>query len=111
MSGYENGGPAASAGAELTPKQRAHLRSLAHHLKPVLQVGKEGITEAAVRAVEEAFRTRELLKVKVQEAAPLTARAAGPALVARIAAAHHVQTIGRTVVLYRRHPERPEMLE
>ena len=111
MTEQDDGGTAASSGAELTPKQRAHLRSLAHHLKPVLHVGKEGITEAAVRAVEEALRTRELLKVKVQEAAPLTAREAGPAFAARIAGVHHVQTIGRTVVLYRRHPERPEMLE
>lgn len=98
-----------SARAELTPKQRAHLRSLAHHLKPVLHVGKEGITDAAIRAVEEAFRTRELLKIKVQEAAPLNARDAGPAFVQRIPGARHVQTIGRTVVLYRRHPERPEI--
>lgn len=99
-----SGGP-----AELSAKQRAHLRSLAHHLKAVLHVGKEGLTDAAVAAVVEALHTRELLKVKVQEAAPLTAREAGATLTARIPNAHHVQTIGRTVVLYRRHPERPEI--
>lgn len=95
--------------APLTPKQRAHLRSLAHHLKPVAQVGKEGITEAAVRAVEVAFNTRELLKVKVQEAAPLNVREAGDELAARVEGAHLVQTIGRTAVLYRPHPEKPEI--
>jgi RNA-binding protein len=93
----------------LSPKQRAHLRSLAHHLKPILQVGKEGITDSAVKAVEEAFRTRELLKVKVQEAAPLSAREAGPAFVESVLGVEHVQTIGRTVVLYREHPEKPEI--
>lgn len=94
---------------ELTAKQRAHLRSLAHHLKPVLHVGKEGVSDAAVRALEEAFRTRELLKVKVQEAAPISARDAGPVFVDRIPGAHHVQTIGRTLVLYRPHPEDREI--
>lgn len=93
----------------MNPKQRAHLRSLAHHLKPVLHVGKEGIGDTTVRALQDAFNTRELLKVKVQEAAPLSARDAGAEFAARIANVAHVQTIGRTVVLYRPHPEEPEI--
>ncbi len=93
----------------LTPKQRAHLRSLAHHLKPIQQVGKEGLTDSLARMVQDAFNTRELLKVKIQEAAPLSAREAGDSLVQRVAGAEHVQTIGRTIVLYRRHPEKPEI--
>lgn len=93
----------------LTSKQRAFLRSQAHHLKAVVQVGKEGITDATLTSLREALNTRELLKVKVQEAAPLTAREAGEELVSSLEGAHHVQTIGRTVVLYRRHPEKPEL--
>jgi RNA-binding protein len=93
----------------LSPKQRAHLRSLAHHLKPVHYVGKEGVTDAAVRSMEEAFNTRELLKVKVLEAAPVNVREAGEELASRIEGAVLVQTIGRTAVLYRRHPEKPEI--
>lgn len=94
----------------LTPKQRAHLRTLAHHLKPVLHVGKEGLTDATIHALQDALSNRELLKVKVQEAAPLSAREAGVVFAERIEGAQHVQTIGRTVVLYRRHPERPEIM-
>jgi RNA-binding protein len=45
----------------------------------------------------------------VQEAAPMSAAATADALAARIPGAHHVQTIGRTVVLYRPHPEKPEI--
>jgi RNA-binding protein len=93
----------------LSPKQRAHLRSLAHRLKPILHVGKEGLTDAAVAAVEQAFNTRELLKVKVTDGAPLTAREAGDEIAARVPGAHHVQTIGRTIVLYRADSETPEI--
>lgn len=93
----------------LTSKQRAQLRSLAHHLKPVLYVGKEGVTDAAATALEDAFRTRELLKVKVQEGAPVDARGAADDLAARVAGTRAVQVIGRTVVLYRPHPEEPEI--
>lgn len=93
----------------LTAKQRAHLRSLAHRLRPVLHVGKEGVTQTSVGAVEAAFNTRELLKVKVLEGAPQGARESGGALAAGIPGAHLVQVIGRTVVLYRPHPERPQI--
>lgn len=93
----------------LTSKQRAHLRRLAHHLKPVILVGSDGVTDAVVGSVEEAFNTRELLKMKLQESAPLDARKAADHIVAALADVHPVQTIGRTSVLYRRHPENPEI--
>lgn len=93
----------------LPPRQRAHLRSLAHHLKPVLFVGKEGITDAAVRGLEEALNTRELLKVKVLEASPMDVREAGNALADRVDGAVVVQTIGRVAVVYRPDPEEPEI--
>ena len=93
----------------LSPKQRAHLRSLAHRLKPLLHVGKEGVTDTTLQALEDAFRNREILKVKVSESAPASAREVGDLLEQRVEAVHHVQTIGRTVVLYRPHPENPEI--
>jgi len=91
----------------LTPKQRAQLKGLAHHLKPIHQVGKEGLSDTTLGAILEAFNQRELIKVKVQDAAPVTAREAGEEISARLPAVEHVQTIGKTLVLYRRHPDRP----
>lgn len=105
MSSAEAGGTGA---APLTAKQRAHLRSLAHHLKPISYIGKEGVTEAVAQGIQDAFNTRELLKVKVQEAAPLGVRDAAEMLAATLGATT-VQTIGRTAVLYRRHPTKPEI--
>lgn len=93
----------------LTSRQRAHLRSLAHHLKPILHVGTDGVTDAVVRSIEEAFNTRELLKVKVQEGAPLGAAETARDIADRIDGAHVPQTIGRTIVLYRPFPEDPEI--
>jgi RNA-binding protein len=93
----------------LTTKQRAHLRSLAHGLRPVLHIGREGVTQTALSAVEAAFNTRELLKVKVLEGAPQDAGESGAALAAGVGGAHLIQVIGRTVVLYRPHPERPAL--
>ena len=91
----------------LTPRQRAHLRSIAHSLKPVVQIGKNGLDDDVVANIDEAFRTRELLKVKVLETAPDSAREIGGALAERLPETRLVQVIGRTIVLYRPHPEKP----
>jgi RNA-binding protein len=93
----------------LTSKQRAHLRSLAHRLKPVVHIGHEGLEPSVLASVEEAFNTRELLKVKVLENAPEGARETGTAIAAALEGVHVAQTIGRTVVLYRPHPDDPEI--
>lgn len=93
----------------LTARQRAHLKSLAHPLKPLFQIGRDGVTGTVAGTIESAFQTRELLKVKVLEGAPLSAREAADALAAMVSGMHVVQVIGRTVVLYRPHPEKPEI--
>lgn len=94
----------------LTSKQRAHLRALAHPLKPIVQVGNEGVSPALLKTVEEAFNTRELLKVKVLEGAPEDPRETADLIVAALKGVHVAQTIGRTVVLYRPDPEEPEIV-
>jgi len=94
----------------LTSKQRAHLRSLAHPLKPIVQVGTEGVSRALLMAVEEAFNTRELLKVKVLEGAPDGPRETADLIVGALECVEVAQTIGRTLVLYRPHPEEPEIV-
>ncbi len=63
-----------------------------------------------VENVREAFNNRELLKVKVLEAAPESAKAIGEDLAWRLSGVELVQVIGRTVVLYRPHPEKPEIV-
>jgi RNA-binding protein len=93
----------------LTSKQRAHLRSLAQRLKPVFQVGGDGVTAAVLRSVEEAFNTRELVKLKVLMGAPVDVDEAADAIRDSLEDVHVVQTIGRTMVLYRPFPDEPEI--
>jgi len=94
---------------ELTSKQRAYLRSLANRLKPVVFVGAGGVTATVVRSVEDAFNSRELLKVKVLQGAPEKAKPTAASLMAALEDVQVPQTIGRTIVLYRPFPEGPEI--
>jgi RNA-binding protein len=91
----------------LPSSARAALRSRANGLKATVQVGKEGVTDAVARTLEQAFVSVDLLKVKVLEMAPLSAREAAPLLAERIDGAFVVQTMGRVVTLYRELPEQP----
>lgn len=75
----------------------------------MVQVGTDGVTDSVLRTVEEAFSNRELLKVKVLGGAPEDTGEAADAIRDGVAGAHVVQTIGRTVVLYRPFPDEPEI--
>jgi len=86
-----------------------YLRGLGHHLDPVVQIGKEGITDALVAAVREALHAHELVKVKVGTESPIDRKDAGPELATR-AGALLAQVLGRTLLLYKRHPQKPKIV-
>jgi RNA-binding protein len=90
----------------LNGKQRRFLRGLGHHLEPVVQVGKEGLSEGLVGALDAALDQHELIKVKLGESVGGERRTIGAAL-AEAAASELVQVLGRTVLLYRRRAEDP----
>jgi RNA-binding protein len=93
---------------ELTGKQRRHLRELGHNLDAVVQIGHEGVTDAAVAHAGEQLRRHELIKVRVLESSPLDRREAAEELSTRTGAAL-AQVLGRTFLLYKRDPEKPRI--
>ncbi len=98
---------AAPAGT-LTGAQRRFLRARAHHLQPVVRIGREGLTEGLLNAVDQALTDHELIKVKVLENAPLERAEAAPRLAAALGA-HVAGQVGRIVMLYRPHPDKPRL--
>ncbi len=44
--------------------QKRRLKSMAHHLKPVIMIGKNGLTAALLEAVNKALDDHELIKIK-----------------------------------------------
>ena len=90
----------------LTGKQRRHLRALGHALRPVVQIGKEGVTESLVDAIDRALLDHELIKVKIGENAGVERHEAAEAIAERTRS-EVAQVLGNTVVLYRRRDEDP----
>ena len=75
----------------MTGKERAALRAEAHHLRALVHVGHQGVTDAIRAALDDALRTHELVKIQLAKALD----------------AEVVQVIGRTTTLYRENPELP----
>lgn len=88
----------------ITGKERAELRAEAHHLDPLVHIGAQGITPTVIGTLDDALRTRELVKVQVGRPIEERPRAVAERL-AQETGAVVVQVIGRTATLYRENPE------
>jgi RNA-binding protein len=88
-------------------KLRKALRAAGHHLSPVVQVGKEGVTAAVLHQLDEALLAHELVKVKVGSESPED-RFEAAARLADAPGARVAQVLGRTMLVYRKHPTRPK---
>jgi RNA-binding protein len=86
----------------LTNPQIRHLKALAQHLEPVLHLGKNGMSEAFLKSLDEALARHELVKVKFsafkeekKELSPIIAEKSGSHLITRV---------GNVLVLFREQP-------
>ena len=88
----------------MTGKERAALRSECNQLKPHVHIGQEGLTPALAKALDDALRTKELVKVQLNKSVDVTAKEAAETLAKRVRA-EVVQVIGKTASLYRYNPD------
>jgi RNA-binding protein len=90
------------------PKQIRFLRGLGHALDPVVQVGKAGVTDEVVAQTKLQLGVHELIKVKLAEEDRVV-RAELATHLASACGAVLAQQLGRTVLLYKRHPKTPKI--
>ena len=85
---------------------RKRLRGVGHHLSPIVQIGKEGVTEALLRHLSRALLDHELVKVRIGAESPQDRFQAAEELACG-AGAQVAQILGRTLLVYKKHPEKP----
>lgn len=83
--------------------QRRHLRASAHGLRPVVQVGKNGITPDLIKAVDEALDVHELIKVKFVDFKE--DRKALSQEIGEKTSSEEVGLIGNVAIFYRQQPD------
>jgi RNA-binding protein len=89
---------------ELNAAQRAYLKRLAHPLKPLVHIGKGGVTDALQTTVDQVLTARELIKIKF-----VGSKDEKDTLVSQLVNDTHcelVGIIGYTAILYRPHPQK-----
>lgn len=90
---------------KLTNKQKQYLKGLAHSLKPVVQLGGNGLTEGVLAEIDNALNHHELIKVKVptddrdEKALIMDA-------IIRETDAQKLQVIGHVMIMYRQSEEK-----
>jgi RNA-binding protein len=92
----------------LTGKQKRFLRSKAHHLNPIFQVGKGGVNENMVKQISNVLEARELIKVSVLQNCEEDKDVVAEQLV-NGTDAELVQIIGNTIVLYKESRENKQI--
>ncbi len=85
--------------------QKKYLRGLAHPLKPVVQIGREGITEGVIRAIDECLFRHELIKVKFTDFKEKDQKEAIAGEFTDKTGSELVGMIGHTAILYRQQAD------
>jgi RNA-binding protein len=101
--------PPTTPAPDLTEKQRRYLRGLAHPLKPVILLGKEGLTDSVAKETARALHDHELIKVKGL-GGDRDARDAAFTALAKQTGSALVHRIGNVGVLYRPRPDLKRIL-
>jgi len=88
---------------ELNGGQRKYLRGVAHGYKPLVHIGKEGLTDNVLRTIDEAITAHELIKVKLT--AERDEREQLIPIIEDRLGCQCVGAIGRIAILYRENPD------
>lgn len=85
-------------------RERAELRAEAHHLNPTVHVGQHGLTPSVIGSLDDALRTRELVKIKLGNKDDAKPKDVANSLALATNSAV-VQVIGHTATLFRENPD------
>ena len=81
--------------------EKKFLRGLAHDLRPVVLIGKDGITDGIVRAADEELSQHELIKIKFNDAKEKNQKETLTGELIDKTGSAQIGMIGHTAILYR----------
>lgn len=88
----------------LTGKERSYLKSLAHNMDPLIQLGKDGINEGFLNQIDKLLEDHELVKIRVLQNAPVEVDEIVDEILEKTGA-EFVQKIGKKLTIYRESKE------
>ena len=89
----------------LTGKQKRYLRSLAVNEKALVQIGKDGLTDNIIESIKQVLKAKELVKISILKSCETNMNEILIDILA-MTSSELVQTIGKTIVIYKPSKER-----
>jgi len=93
----------------LTGKQKRFLRAMGTAHDPIVQVGKNGVTDSVLFSLNEALDAREIVKIKVLKNSLDDTKNVAQELSEKTNS-ELVQVVGRNIILYKANKENPEIV-
>ncbi|MDY7219479.1 ribosome assembly RNA-binding protein YhbY [Denitrificimonas sp. JX-1] len=87
----------------LTQEQKKQFKSIGHHLKPIVTVADNGLTEGVLAELDRALHDHELIKIQLR-----IERDDRKALIEQLckqSSSILVQSIGKVALIYRKNPQ------
>ena len=88
---------------DLNSSQRSYLKVQSHHLKPVIHIGKNGLTAGTILSINRALFSRELIKIKFQELKNNKKEISDKIVIETLSLI--VGVIGHTLILFKQNPD------
>lgn len=85
--------------------QKKYLRGLAHNLKPVIYIGKNGLSGTVIKSTDDALNTHEIIKVKFLDFKEKSQKVEISAELEKKTGSHHVGLTGHVAIFYRQHKD------
>lgn len=87
----------------LNSRQKKNLRAKAHDLKPIVLIGKSGVSDGCIQSINEAIDAHELIKVKFIEHKDNKKELSDT--ICKKTDSEIVGNIGHTIMLFRQNPD------
>ncbi|HZJ91938.1 MAG TPA: ribosome assembly RNA-binding protein YhbY [Thiopseudomonas sp.] len=88
----------------LTQEQKKQFKSIGHHLKPIVTVADNGLTESVLAELDRALNDHELIKIQLRLAERDDRKAIVDELCQK-SSSLLVQSIGKVALIYRKNPQ------
>ena len=90
----------------ISKKDKFRLRALANPLKPVVIIGKDGLTENMIISINDVIRTHELIKCSILKTYEGLETKELAELICSTIDAEYIFSVGRTFVIYKKNKDR-----
>ena len=87
-----------------TKEQQRNLKTQAHHLKPQIQIGKNGLTPQQIDTINTALENHELIKIKFNH--QKTQKEQLTQEIITKTESEQINLMGNTLTIYKENPEK-----